>query len=79
MRFDHLTEQQKAAAFDRLLSSCGRQRGELLDFKSVDISRPGASASEVRIKRIPQYTFTIIGEDLPTFADVLHHLATLKT
>ena len=78
MRFDHLTTEQKAAAFDRLLSQCGKQRGELFDWSSR-IVNPGAAPNEVQITRFPRYTFTIIGENLPTFADVLHHLATLKT
>lgn len=78
MTFDHLTAEQKARAFDLLLKHCGSQQGTLRDFKSVEISRPGAPPDEARFRRVPRYTYTIIGEDLPTFADLLHHLATVK-
>lgn len=76
---DHLTTEQKAQAFDLLWKACGPQRGELLRFKDVEISRPGAPPNEAVFKRIPSYVFKIVGDDLPTFADVLHHLATVKT
>lgn len=76
--FPELTTEQKAVAFDRLLQQCGRQRGELLDFRDREISTPGAPPSAALFLRVPCYTFTIIGEDLPTFADVLFHLATRK-
>lgn len=73
---DLYTLDQKAAAFDALWDRCGSQQGTLHDFKSVNISRPDTPPSQAYIKRVPRYTYTMIAEDLPTFRNVLHYLAT---
>lgn len=73
------TLEQKAAAFDALWDNCGKQRGELWDYKHVNISRPGCPDNEAVFVRIARYVFKIMseGESL-VFRDVLHSLATDK-
>jgi hypothetical protein len=73
------TPEEKAAAFDALWETCGRGQGRLKDYISRYSSRPEGPLNEATILRTPRYSFEILAEgDMPTFRDVLHHLATRK-
>lgn len=74
---NNYTLEQKAAAFDKLLNSCGMANGKLYTYKSREISRPGCPPNEATMIQIPVYKFTIMYEgDCYNFKDVLHKLAT---
>ena len=75
---NHLTDEQKVAAFNALWETCGLGQGLLKDWVDRDISRPGCPPNEATVLRVPRFSFEILaeGEGLQRFRDVLHHLAT---
>ena len=74
----HLTVEQKAQAFDLMWFYMGATRGEFVRYKEVELRMPPSPHMNAsQIKRVPVFEYRI-HSDIDNFADVLHHLATVK-